>query len=242
MRRIVDFTLIELLVVIAIIAILASLLLPSLASAREMGKAIKCMGNLRQLGTAMGSYADDNSGNLPPFYLNDGIASRNQGLYYQNVLTDKGYIPPPKAWKTWGWGDVVTGVWRCPGVPDAKINWGGGYGINALKGGFYSGNIGHMQGYGVTTKLSEIRRPSSLWIIGDTEGLDGDLPYQTEPYIHCPKCIATWDSPTGTTRRAAPIHSNARNANVCHVDGHVASIAYTKLKANDNDIFAHNSK
>lgn len=55
-----SFTLIELLVVIAIVAILAALLLPSLARARDKAKTAFCAGNLRQLGTAMLMYADDN--------------------------------------------------------------------------------------------------------------------------------------------------------------------------------------
>ena len=59
------FTLIELLAVMVILAVLAALLLPALAKAKEQGRSSVCRSNMRQIALAMTQYADDNSDYLP---------------------------------------------------------------------------------------------------------------------------------------------------------------------------------
>ena len=74
MKKTIQFTLIELLIVIAIIAILASMLLPALNRAREKAQEIKCISNLRQIGSCMLQYTMDFRDQLPICFASMGYA------------------------------------------------------------------------------------------------------------------------------------------------------------------------
>jgi prepilin-type N-terminal cleavage/methylation domain-containing protein len=79
------FTLIELLVVIAIIAILVAMLLPALSRAKESGKRIACLSNLRQLGLAVQIYAGDDQGTYPPRSATERWPNKFYDNYGRNV-------------------------------------------------------------------------------------------------------------------------------------------------------------
>ncbi len=104
MKKHSNFTLIELLVVIAIIAILASLLLPALNSARTMARRVACASNIRQCVIACVTYAGDNQDYLPPG-LNSTVY--DPAIFYYALSTPpydlrnyvRDYLGNAEAWK-----------------------------------------------------------------------------------------------------------------------------------------------
>ena len=126
-NRLGGFTLIELLVVIAIIAILAALLLPALASAKEKGKQAYCINSLKQINLAMTMYEDDHDGFLHHLSIvgNNGRQynrAPNHGMWFLNPrmkAARKMIQDPNNNYAYWGvayysYAGRNMHLWRCP--------------------------------------------------------------------------------------------------------------------------------
>ncbi len=112
------FTLIELLVVIAIIAILAALVAPSLSRARSNGLRAACASNIRQIGIATLSFADDRDGRFP--------RSQHSAFMHGEVPWER-VVAPYLGTDDRRWTNLLKTVYRCP--RDARRG-ALGYGLN----------------------------------------------------------------------------------------------------------------
>jgi prepilin-type N-terminal cleavage/methylation domain-containing protein/prepilin-type processing-associated H-X9-DG protein len=142
------FTLIELLVVIAVIAILAAILFPVFAQAREKARQATCLSNQKQIALALSMYEQDFDGTYPFAVGLD--ANTSQAIEWDDLLT-----PYTKA-------GAVTGVLSCPSAPSRDL----AYSLNWTVGGRSLATVPSPAGLVVTgdgaQAISLARKPQNL--------------------------------------------------------------------------------
>lgn len=206
------FTLIELLVVIAIIAILAAVLFPVFASAKQKGNQTRCMNNMTQIGKAMVMYADDYAGYTPfawnkinwSIWDSDTWRERLQGKYTKNRAVFQCPVPtakPPDAWKS----------------DKEKVRYIGHYGINV-----YITMDDTATSYIGYRLISTIPKPARTILV--TENIDGD--WSGEPHHN---------GNTGSAGQFYPYHGDKQTlgGEFVFCDGHAGFMSVSKTEGNN---------
>ncbi|HET6383380.1 MAG TPA: DUF1559 domain-containing protein [Armatimonadota bacterium] len=255
MRKKWGFTLIELLVVIAIIAILAAILLPVFAQAREKARAITCESNLKQIGTATMMYVQDYDERYPCGWGNDPLCAGNDGATQWRIALES-YTQKYAAVGGNLYAHNPGTVYLCPDFNGDET----AYGYNESE--FTGWNSLPCGGDAPGNKLAQIKQPANLLMFADGNSVDpGTDPNFMDgcggsngPFTFNPSLWqddgwsddhdfgipggggnGDWCSSGNHYRRPVPRHDGETIFNGCFADGHVKAEHADILKLALND-------
>jgi prepilin-type N-terminal cleavage/methylation domain-containing protein/prepilin-type processing-associated H-X9-DG protein len=223
------FTLIEVLVVVAIIALLVSILLPSLATARTLMKSTVCLSQLRQMAIAAQAYTTSFSASYPPSQHRVTVTGPTTSMltidnvWDFTVITDmttgQTVVRPGLLWQ----GKTLLAIQQCPSF-SGEANWADnpytGYNYNtSYVGTFQLGKKKIMP-----ARQDRIRRPARCAVFGD-----GEYSGNANKFMRSPWGSEYGARDTGATAgiRAAGTqgYRHQKKTNVSFADGHAESLS-----------------
>jgi prepilin-type N-terminal cleavage/methylation domain-containing protein/prepilin-type processing-associated H-X9-DG protein len=152
------FTLIELLVVMAIIAILASILFPVFARARENARRTSCLSNLKQVGLALMQYTQDFDESYPAYQAGGMGANPPGGTWSLGTDSSGNYI--------WAWPQILYPYHKSIQVMNCPSGAGDVYANRPIRGN-YGANINLIGPSSAVVKIASVAAPANTYAVMD---------------------------------------------------------------------------
>jgi prepilin-type processing-associated H-X9-DG protein len=208
------FTLVELLVIIAVISILMAVLVPVLARARQQGKTIVCLSNLRQMCIAAACYSQIYDGYYPiAYYSEEKAAGKIDYCWDFTVIDESGEISiePGLLWE----GETIEKIHQCPSFKgDSNTQYDPYTGYN-----YNTSYIGHGQFESCVTpaRADMVRRPDQCVLFGDGQWENGANKFMRAPWPN------PGDLTFGGRYAGTQGYRHSSKTNVAWCDGHATS-------------------
>ncbi|RYX82513.1 DUF1559 domain-containing protein [bacterium] len=231
------FTLIELLVVIAIIAILAAILFPVFARARENARRASCQSNLKQIGLGLMQYSQDYDELLPNAWFGpNGYGPSNNTTIYKWMDAIQPYIKSTQLFtcpsSTLGLAAGATGQFvpakllGTTGYPASPNN--NSYGSYAINSAYWGDDANKGPGNSnPSLSMARVEEPATTIWVGDGNGS-----YQCDWERNNPAIFLTSAAPSigsNNLNDGAIVERHLETSNLLYVDGHVKSLKMSSL-------------